>query len=504
MTDSARPPSPPRPAARFSDWVRDFGVQRQDGWLGGVAAGIAARVRVDPLVIRGILAVTAILGLPMLLLYAIAWALLPDTQDRVPLQRLFQRRPGPELVGILVLAIVGLLPVVPWFFGVVWGIWTFTGSGAQLLITLLVLAAIVGIAYLISRVWARGTAERRTEAHHDGASAAAAAYGTGASEISGLDAPGSVSDASDAALTPPAEPPAPASDAPDDEVAAWRAQHAAWKEQEAAWRAGQQDAERAAKAQARAERQERAAAFAAEAAERRRVRRLSRPRASAAYVAVVAGAAIILAAIVTLVGLDDPLRSLAQGLFTGALVMALGMIGAGLARRRSGMLTFLTAALLVGGVAAGAPAVAGNLRLGSVSVSNDALSAGDGTLVVRWGSIDLTLFNRGDFAEPIALESYDGRTYIHVESGIALQLSAQLGPDVPVSWIRYTPSGDAAMTEIPVSGRALTRTFADETQEPGSIQAVRLIQHSGGIVIYSEVSYEIDPATGEGIIEEIL
>ena len=45
----------PRGADRFLLWVAGLGVARSEGWLGGVAAGIAARLRIDPLIVRGVL-----------------------------------------------------------------------------------------------------------------------------------------------------------------------------------------------------------------------------------------------------------------------------------------------------------------------------------------------------------------------------------------------------------------------------------------------------------------
>ena len=75
---------------RFFDWMRGLGVVRSDGWLGGVCAGIAYRLGIDPLIVRGIVVVAGILGVPVLLLYAAAWALLPDRDGRIHLQRLFE------------------------------------------------------------------------------------------------------------------------------------------------------------------------------------------------------------------------------------------------------------------------------------------------------------------------------------------------------------------------------------------------------------------------------
>ncbi|CAN5229805.1 hypothetical protein BH09ACT5_BH09ACT5_21120 [soil metagenome] len=72
--DTATPPPAPPPAAprqaeaRFFGWMRGLGVRREPGWIGGVCAGIAARLGIDPLIVRGIAVVVAVLGGPAFLL----------------------------------------------------------------------------------------------------------------------------------------------------------------------------------------------------------------------------------------------------------------------------------------------------------------------------------------------------------------------------------------------------------------------------------------------------
>src|SRR5690606_22341540 len=63
----------------FFDWLRSLNIHREPGWLGGVAAGLAHRLVIDVVLVRGVLVVLAILGLPVLFAYGIAWLLLPDT-----------------------------------------------------------------------------------------------------------------------------------------------------------------------------------------------------------------------------------------------------------------------------------------------------------------------------------------------------------------------------------------------------------------------------------------
>lgn len=65
--------------------LRGLGVRRntEDRWLAGVCSGIADRLGVDPLIIRGVLIVLLFLGGAGGLAYLLAWALLPDQNGRI-------------------------------------------------------------------------------------------------------------------------------------------------------------------------------------------------------------------------------------------------------------------------------------------------------------------------------------------------------------------------------------------------------------------------------------
>ena len=124
-TDAAQPtatPSATAPQQRdahggsshgFFAWLRKLGIQRQPGWIGGVASGIASRIGVDPVVVRGILVVLAIFAAPVVLFYGIAWLLLPDTEGRIHAQRLVQGEPQPALAGIAAFVLFGLFTPNP-------------------------------------------------------------------------------------------------------------------------------------------------------------------------------------------------------------------------------------------------------------------------------------------------------------------------------------------------------------------------------------------------------
>lgn len=108
------PPAPPGPQAApgsdgFYDSVRRIGLVRtQERWIGGVAGGLARRFGIDPLLVRGVLGATVLLGGVGLVLYGLAWALLPEEVDgRIHLQETFAGRFDAAILGALAFVIVG-------------------------------------------------------------------------------------------------------------------------------------------------------------------------------------------------------------------------------------------------------------------------------------------------------------------------------------------------------------------------------------------------------------
>jgi phage shock protein PspC (stress-responsive transcriptional regulator) len=113
----ANAPAAPQQST-FFDWIRGAGLIRtDDAWLAGVAGGIARRTGLDPLIIRGIILVVAILGGPALFLYAVAWALLPDSQGRIHAERAIHGVFDPAMIAIGVLVV---LTFVPFMQGIWW------------------------------------------------------------------------------------------------------------------------------------------------------------------------------------------------------------------------------------------------------------------------------------------------------------------------------------------------------------------------------------------------
>jgi len=465
---TAPPPAPERPAShdatrrsdRFFAWVSGLGVARSDGWIGGVAAGIASRLRIDPLIVRGILVVAALFGLPMILLYAVAWALLPDPEGRIHLRELLRGRFEPAQLGILAGFLIGMLSVTPTvgLFLVEriinpYSFQTFGPSpfGIFLFIVGLVLVGILLV--LIVRA-ARGTPGGDAS---DPRMASAAAqtppfpsapvgYSGAAVDVEIREEDAGIAPASGAEVESPAssltlpmtggEPSAPPADA--EALDAWRAQHAAWQQQDQEWRRQQQDAERAARDQARAERQTAAAAFAAEAAERRRIRRASNPRAGFAYVGTTIGVALVVASAVWLLTSDPGVTTGALAVLSASLVFAFGMVIAGVARRRSGFLAFLTAGTLVAGLITGGAATVEDVRFGEASLSN----VRGGEIRQPFGNTGIVLMSAAEQrSHPVILHKGIGYTEIYVSEGVELELTATVG-SASVEWNRNETDAD--------------------------------------------------------------
>lgn len=120
---TAPPPPPRRPAGEsFFDSVRRIGVTRSDDrWVGGVAAGLAERFRLDPLLVRGLLILSFFVAGAGLVLYGIAWALLPERSDgRIHLQEAIRGTFDVAMLGAGIAVLLGLIwggGFWPWWIG---------------------------------------------------------------------------------------------------------------------------------------------------------------------------------------------------------------------------------------------------------------------------------------------------------------------------------------------------------------------------------------------------
>lgn len=464
------PPAPGR-GDRFFEWTSSLGVMRMDGWFGGVAAGTAARWGVDPLIVRGILVVLAVIGFPVTPVYGVAWALLPDAAGRVLAREAWHRRFHTGQVGaLLFLAGSFVPPPLPLLLGIpslalLGGAW-FGDIGVGILLLAAGAIAVSVVAVLIAPRRARSTI---------------APAEPGAAEQDATEAP--------LDLDAPTAPTTPADSATEDDLARWREQHAAWKEQDQAWRREQQDAARSARDQLRRERQEAAAAFAAEAAERRRERHAVAPRAPLAFVALALGAAVIVGTIFALsTAGGDPI---AAGLFAAAVVLAAAMTVAGALRRRSGFLAFITAVTLLGGVAAVGVTVGRELHVDTGSVSN--VDAPIGTFRQPWGTLWVSLEDTGREGT-MHVQKRFGTTYVTVADGVRLELEivtthANGGMSVADGYVGLRDIDGIVITPL-ADGRIRYTAALGDTAAPLTTQRLLVEQDSGYIQI------ELDDAPG--------
>ncbi|WP_413354276.1 PspC domain-containing protein [Microbacterium sp. 1P06AB] len=468
-----QPSSVPGGSDRFFEWTSTLGVMRMDGWFGGVAAGAAARWGVDPLIVRGILVVLAIIGFPVALVYGAAWAFLPDTAGRIPAQEAWHRRFHAGQVGALLFIAASFVPApLPLILGIpslaVLG-GAYLGD-VGVVVILLAAAAIVFsvVAVLVAAPWRA----RRVRA------ATADPTESDAAEPAVSDPPQD--------RDAPAEPETPAGAATQDDLARWREQHAAWKEQDQAWRREQQDAARAARDQLRRERQESAAAFAAEAAAKRRERHATAPRAPLAFVALAVGVAVIVGTIVALsTAGGDPI---AAGLFAGALVLAGATTVSGALRRRSGFLAFVTAVTLLGGAAATGVTVARELHVWTGSLSNRDSPAD--TFRQPWGTLWVGLEDTGR-SGVIHLQKRLGTTFVSVADGVRVDLEivttdATGGMYVADGYVGLSDIEGMIITPLSDGQTRYTASLGD-TEAPRTTQKLVLEQDSGYIQIESNI-----------------
>jgi phage shock protein PspC (stress-responsive transcriptional regulator) len=435
---SSPPPGTPPEASstgnRFFAWMRSLDIPRRPGWIGGVCAGIAARLGIDPLIVRGIAVVLAVLGAPALLLYGIAWLLLPDEHNKIHLEEVTRGRFEAPLAGIGVFIFLSLLPITEgfWFLGAeYWGAPGWGDSFGRAVWTLLLFAAIIGFVIWLAR---RGDTPASPTPPHPAAAPGATSFtsappptyvdstsatseatipGTGTAAPAAASGPSPVAFAAAGVAqdAPPAPPlaagqynaPPPGAGAPPEEIAAWRERQAQWKAEHDAFRrqqaADKQAATRAANERARAERQRRY-----EADRARRARTRSHPL----YSFIVIGLALVAGALVTLAtaGSAVDVSDLGIGLAVTLAVLAVGIVINGVRGKRSGGASgfafLVVLALIVVAVIPTTP----NFRSGwdVVFTPTDQVSSDTQTFVVGFGDVTMDLSDfytdspRGDVA----------------------------------------------------------------------------------------------------------
>ncbi|YCK83215.1 PspC domain-containing protein [Arthrobacter sp. D3-18] len=163
----------------FFDWIRSQGIRRgPDRWIGGVSSGVAHRFGIDPLIVRGIFIVLALFAGVGVLLYGVAWALLPEPDGRIHVQEAAAGRWSGGMTGALITTIIGLPSLGRGFWGWGWDglpglFWTLFWMG--------------GVFYLIYFLVQRNKASKGTPpvghqnysaTPYSAASGSTAAYGT--------------------------------------------------------------------------------------------------------------------------------------------------------------------------------------------------------------------------------------------------------------------------------------------------------------------------------------
>jgi phage shock protein PspC (stress-responsive transcriptional regulator) len=380
--------------------MRATGVVRQPGWIGGVCTGIAERIGIDPLIVRGIVVVVAVLGGPAILLYAAAWLLLPDRFDQIHLERLFRGTVDAPIAAIAGLVVLSMLPVTQGFWTAGAAFWHSGATIGRAVWTVLLLAALVAVI-----VW---VARRSGPTITSAAPPAAPAAGTPAPDASTGSATAATS-VLPTPIVPLPKPERPGADATTEDFAAWRDQQSSWKAERAAFQAQEAASLREVNLARAQERREAAAARNAVYVERRAAWLRANPRLSGGIVASAIGFAILAGGIAALVASTLPTwkgGEVAAGLGVATLVLGIVIVVAAAFGRRNGFMVFLSVVVLVATLLAAAvpndrtlvgtrfeTSGAGSFSqlAGSMSVTADAGSTGTVDLWQGIGNTDITI-----------------------------------------------------------------------------------------------------------------
>jgi phage shock protein PspC (stress-responsive transcriptional regulator) len=156
----------------FFTWVRSHGIHRgRDRWIGGVSSGIAYRMGIDPLIVRGIFIVLTLFAGIGVLLYGLAWAFLPEPDGRIHVQEAGAGRWSSGMTGSLITTVLGFTGLGGGFWG-----WSQNGFGGFLWTVFWVGGAIYLLYYLTQRNKTRNrTPENATAQPADGGNSAFAA-----------------------------------------------------------------------------------------------------------------------------------------------------------------------------------------------------------------------------------------------------------------------------------------------------------------------------------------
>lgn len=134
MTDTPTGDTPTGRAPRAGldssfDQLRRIPLRRDTSrsWLGGVCSGIAARFGLDPTVVRALAVLLGLLLGAGVVLYLLAWLVVPAQDERTHLERALRHGEGGSVV-LLVVTAIAVFGGFPWWFGDGFlGGWSFVG-----------------------------------------------------------------------------------------------------------------------------------------------------------------------------------------------------------------------------------------------------------------------------------------------------------------------------------------------------------------------------------------
>ena len=495
-TDTDNPPVTPPPASskpsrnnRFFGWMRSLGIARQPGWIGGVCSGIAARLDIDPLIVRGIVIVIAILGGPAFIIYAAAWLLLPDEDDTIHLENLGRGKIESPIAGIGALVLLSMLPMAQGFWYVGSSYWGDPSWGYDLgraLWTIVLLAVVVAFV-----VWIARRAGRNDRPSDSGPVFSPATTDGNPDTIPEPTIPGA-SDPGTASLPQP-PPASPAADASIEELAAWRESRELWKQQNRQFKNAEAASQREVRRQRAAEQRERARLASTESAERRGIRRRENPVLSAPIVVAVLGAAVVaggLAAAAGSLGAATSGIAAAIGFAVAALVMGIAIVVGGVLRHRSGFLAFLAGvtlllALVMTAVPTGRMLVPPTLYGGGVDV-------GVGNFVQPVGTASVAVYP--GMPEGVTdIWQGSGSISISIDEGTAAIVEVTSPASVVTVWARpatgLVPGGINPESTLANGVRRWAFTVGDP--EATEIRTVRIWQTSGYVEITDKSMQEV-------------
>ncbi|NQX17037.1 PspC domain-containing protein [Rathayibacter sp. VKM Ac-2857] len=471
-------PGPDAPSEnRFLLWLRSLDLARRPGWVGGVCAGVADRLGIDPLIVRGVFVVVAVLGGPAFLFYAAAWLLLPDEDGVLPVEELLRGRLTRVHAGIGALVLASMLPVAQGFWslgGAYTGAAPWAPATGRALWTVVVLVLTVLFVVWIAR--RAGRAERTPPPPYG------SPEGPGAS-TAGYPAP-TGDPASTAPLLPPQRPTEARPSTPED-LARWRERQEEWKAEREAFRA-QESATARETARARAEESRlRAAAITAARLERRRLHREANPRLRRSVTLLVLGLAAVAGAIASLTVSGS--TATVVGFSVATLVLGLAIVAAGLLRRRAILLIAVSVITVL--TASTASLVPPERQLLPLLSSYGVSNATPGSYAMVAGDLQITIDpSLGDPGAVIDVWQGAGNITVMPMEGAAVRLEASTANGY--YWLTTAfADGDVGSDPEDVAysrdGATWTQTFGDPDAEP---VVVRIAQGRGGVTVYDRTS----------------